>query len=362
MDYILTHKGRIFEKYGAKPGKKILALIERLEKVKGGCTCFIDEHEGIFKEAQGKEAGEALAFRALLDSLSQDTTRVHTFLFIGGHDLVPFHEIPNPTHDEDGTIMSDAPSASREGDFLIPQRSVGRIPDTEDGNEDLLGTVLEGTIRYHEGEKGFQESFGYSASIWAKASRAVFQVIGDPDAVRFSPPLTSEELQQEWLRRQVLYFNLHGSKETPNWYGQRSPDDPPAFSEFPVAISPENVPLLERSCVYSEACYGAWVTGKEQDESLALTFMARGSVAFVGSTAIAYGPIEPPSGEADLLGTYFFNYVLRGIPFGECLRQAKIDFARTMIRRQGFLDSDDKKTLIEFHLYGDPSLALFQGQ
>jgi hypothetical protein len=29
-----------------------------------------------------------------------------------------------------------------------------------------------------------------------------------------------------------------------------------------------------------------------------------------------------------------------------------------MIRRQGFLDSDDKKTLIEFHLYGDPSLSL----
>jgi len=81
-------------------------------------------------------------------------------------------------------------------------------------------------------------------------------------------------------------------------------------------------------------------------------------MAFVGSTAIAYGPPHPPSREADLLGKYFFQYVEKCIPFGDALKNAKIDFAKKMVRTQGFLDDDDKKTLLEFQLYGDPSLTL----
>jgi hypothetical protein len=41
---------------------------------------------------------------------------------------------------------------------------------------------------------------------------------------------------------------------------------------------------------------------------------------------------------------------------GESFRNAKLDFARKALRRQGFLDDDDKKTLLQFVLYGDPTL------
>lgn len=357
MDYIFSHKGRITGKFGSEAGGRILGLIEQLRKIKNGTTFFLDELEGGLAEFKSNEEVDPGLFKALLNAIDADTTKANTFLLIGGDDLLPFNQVANPTQDDDAVVLSDAPYASRGDEILVPQRSIGRIPDGAGDHGSFLMGALERAVRYHEDKAGFDRSFGYSASVWEKASRAVFRIIGDPEEMLLSPPLSSEGLEEAWLKKHLLYFNLHGSSETANWYGQRAPGDPPEFSAFPVAIKPENVPPLQRSCIYSEACYGAWIKEKAAHESLALRFMAQGAIAFVGSTAIAYGPVEPPSGEADLLGSYFFGYVLQGIPFGESLRQAKIDFARTMIRRQGFLDNDDRKTLLEFHLYGDPSLS-----
>jgi hypothetical protein len=42
------------------------------------------------------------------------------------------------------------------------------------------------------------------------------------------------------------------------------------------------------------------------------------------------------------------------LPAGEALRRAKISLAQQMLKRQGYLDSEDQKTLISFILLGDP--------
>ena len=81
-------------------------------------------------------------------------------------------------------------------------------------------------------------------------------------------------------------------------------------------------------------------------------------LGFCGSTTIAYGPTKPPSSEADLMVKYFFEYLQRGMRVGESFHNAKLDFARKALRRQGFLDDDDKKTLLQFVLYGDPTLRV----
>jgi hypothetical protein len=57
---------------------------------------------------------------------------------------------------------------------------------------------------------------------------------------------------------------------------------------------------------------------------------------------------------ADLLGHAFWKFLREGLPSGEALRRAKINLAKEMHRRQGFLDGEDQKTLISFVLYGDP--------
>jgi hypothetical protein len=55
---------------------------------------------------------------------------------------------------------------------------------------------------------------------------------------------------------------------------------------------------------------------------------------------------------------YFFEYLQQGHTLGASLRNAKLDFARKSLRRRGFLDDDDAKTLLQFVLYGDPTLRV----
>ena len=201
-------------------------------------------------------------------------------------------------------------------------------------------------------------SLGYTASIWRKASVAVFRSIGEPGAMMTSPPIDAPTLPAAAMRpTAVSYYNLHGIADAPEWFGQRDPvSDSQAALEYPVALRPEDVVNSGRSprVVFSEACYGAHVIDKNIELALSLKFLASGSHAFVGSTKISYGSITPPLIAADLLGRHFYENLNRGLPAGEALRQAKLTLAAEMHTRQGSLDGEDQKTIISFVLYGDP--------
>ncbi|TES91934.1 MAG: hypothetical protein E3J87_06640 [Candidatus Cloacimonadota bacterium] len=357
MDFVFSHKKNLLKKYEKKGAYNVIKSIKELVNMKKGELFLIDELNGKLKRFNFKKRVEPKRLKKFFDAIDKDSKEENTFLLVGGHSIIPFYKVENPTDDEDKEIFTDAPYASRDTDFLIPQRAFGRIPDSKGKKADFLIRLLEQTKEYYKKSAGYKESFGYSASIWKEASKAVFRVIGDEKKLKVSPPFNAKQLKKNWLKKKYLYFNLHGSKETPNWYGQKAPGDAPDLPIYPVAITPEKVPTLKRSCIYTEACYGAWIFKKLREESMALKFLSHGTIAFVGSTAIAYGPPAPPSREADLLGKYFLQYVKQGIPFGDALKNAKIDFAKKMIRAQGFLDDDDKKTLLEFQLYGDPSLG-----
>ena len=347
----------MLKKYGIDATDAILREIKQLVREKKGKLFLLDELKGKFKKFNFYERIVPSRLKTFFDKVDKNFGRKGSFLIIGGHSIVPFYRIKNPAVDDDRTILTDAPYASRDSDFLIPQRSFGRIPDTK--NKKFLISLILKTIACHRVKNGTLESFGYTASIWKEASKTVFRAIGDVKKIKVTPPLNAKKLKKSFLKKKILYFNLHGSKESPNWYGQRSPEDPASFPMYPVAVTPDNIPLLKGSLVYSEACYGGWIFNKSEKRSMALKFLNSGAMAFVGSTGIAYGPTHPPSTEADLLGKYFFQYVEKGIPLGDAFRNAKVDFAKKMIRTQGFLDDDDKKTLLEFQLYGDPSLSIF---
>jgi hypothetical protein len=177
------------------------------------------------------------------------------------------------------------------------------------------------------------------------------------ERLRLSPPTTIGNFKRKWLKgRSFLYFNLHGLKERADWFGERGSSDPAEYPQFPLALAPHLVSQLQGSVVFSEACYGGYVLRKNPETSLALRFLEMGADCFVGASAIAYGPHKPPSTEADLLCKYFYQYVLRGSPYGNSLMHAKRDFVKKMFRVQGYLDEDDRKTLSEFNLFGDPCL------
>ncbi len=306
---------------------------------------------------------------------------IGALLIVGGHEIVPFHMLPNPTDDEDQEVPSDNPYASTDENYFVPEWPVGRIPS--DGDADLLARSLRAAADEHNLAGGGQQarsrlhawlnahfgrffglgsdSIGYTASIWKKASLAVFRSIGDPGTLMSSPPVESNSLPSMALKPSTLsYYNLHGLQDSPEWYGQRDPfRDDENVEEFPVALRVQDVVNSGRAprIVFTEACYGAHVIGKTSETALALRFLQAGSHAVVGSTKISYGSVTPPLIAADLLGRRFWENLNRQLPVGEALRRAKLQLANEMHQRQGYLDGEDQKALISFVLYGDPLYA-----
>ena len=299
-------------------------------------------------------------------------------LIVGGDRILPFHSLPNPTDDDDASVASDNPYAASDENYLAPEWPVGRLPF--DADPVALVRILHGIEQDHRlnlrpqspltrirtwlssisGWRGSRRArtLGYTASIWRRASMAVYRIIGEPGTMISSPPVQASALPSTALRpTRLSYYNLHGLEDAPEWFGHRDPlRDQDAALEFPVALRPQDVVNGGRApmIVFSEACYGANSIGKSADTALCMKFLASGTKAFIGSTKISYGSVATPLLAADLLGRLFWDHLNRGTQVGEALRRAKIRYAMEMHRRQGFLDGEDQKTLISFILYGDP--------
>ncbi len=303
---------------------------------------------------------------------------IRYLLIVGGDTIIPFHRLPNPINDQDADVPSDNPYASQDTNYFIPERAVGRLPDGQGEAVTILLKLIQEIVTAHrrktatdkgafaallhslrmEGQKEDPRAgLGYSASIWRKASRQVLQTIGEHHPLRISPPLTYQEFKRVTYAP-LSYFNLHGIEDGPNWYGQRDTLFPAGYELFPVALRPEDLNSEDYagSVIFTEACYGANILGKNSETSLALKFLASQARAVIGSTKVAYGTAAPPLIGADLLGKYFWKGLLAHLTIGEALKYAKVNLAREMQERQGYLDSEDQKTLLSFVLYGDPAL------
>jgi len=336
-----------------------------------------------------------LALADLDDALSQQGEMIGALLIIGGPEIVPFHHLPNPVDDPDDFVHSDNPYGTRDENYFVLEWPVGRLPDGRGTDPNLLLNGLRNIQKYHthqtqkihflqvvwrkirsllpdNGTNG-SKSLGYSAAVWRVASQSVYRTIGDPRQLYTSPPMGgngngSRDYQIPPLTSPRLgYFNLHGIIDSGEWYGQSEISDGEAEFAYPIALRPEDIRSNGKKdtkyqipeFVFSEACYGAHISGKSIESALSLSFLAAGSSAYIGSSCMSYGSVNPPLIAADLLGHSFWKFMREGLVAGEALRQAKIFLAHEMHQRQGYLDGEDQKTLISFVLYGDP-LAHFQ--
>jgi hypothetical protein len=324
-------------------------------------------------------------------SLAKRGEMVGALLIIGGPEIIPFHHLPNPTLDNDLDVPSDNPYATIDENYFIPQWPVGRLPGESGSDAGLLLYQIRHLIyKYQSKTKSFKskgvnffsllnsvwqfmtnlgsrlqssENLGYSAEIWREASEEVYKSIGKPGGLKLSPPVNSRTLLTNNQHKYELgYFNLHGIKDGPNWYGQKDFASQNNGLDYPIALSPEMFSDDQKSpdFILTEACYGANVINKHHEEALALKFLDNGTNAFVGSTCIAYGSVTTPLIAADFVAERFWHQVLEGQPAGYALMQAKLDLAREMTQLQGFLDGEDQKTLLSFILFGDP-LAKYDG-
>ncbi len=351
---ILTSQNNLENKYGAEITSKIIDKIDAYaQSIKDTgmevLTVFVDDPDCLaLYDLRPVDPTDASAIKGLLDQLDSKIN-AENYLIVGGHEIIPFHELPNPCGDDGDTVVyTDNPYASRDADILIPERALTRLPD----DAALDGTFFINLLDHvtNQVQSVGESSFSLSAKEWKRASNRVFDEIENDDDVRLSPPVTENEINNAWIDRKAYhYFNLHGSEETANWYGQEG-------MRYPIAFSPDNLSdvSVEGAVVCCEACYGANIINKRSDEALSLSYLAKKAACVVGSTKIAYGPSEPPCTDADLIIIKFFERVKEGLPYGEAFLRAKVDFARESIAMNGYLDKTDEKTLLEFVIFADP--------
>jgi len=318
-----------------------------------------------------------LALVDLEEVLASKGLMIGAVLIVGGPDVVPYHNLPNPVADVDPEVPSDNPYGTLDENYFIPEWPVGRLPGGAGSDPGLLLDLLRHISEHHMGVyeshksiwKLFLEwlaklfsgparenrSFGYVAEAWKTASQEVFKIIREKGDMVTSPPFGKETEIPVPITR-YGYFNLHGVEDSPDWYGQKDFTNGSTGPDYPIALRPQDINAYEDAplFVFSEACYGVHLKGREIEDSISLKYLSRGSHAVVGSSVTAYGSVSPPLIAADLLAGYYWKFINQGVYSGIALQKAKIELAREMNARQGYLDGEDQKTLISFLHFGDP--------
>ena len=388
---IISCARALVDKYGPRSAERVLTLTRLLAESTAkntGVQCSVvlaDVADSLAPfRLEPVDGRDPKAIKSIVNSLSSffqtDGKYIGSMLLVGGDDIIPFYPLPNPTDDHDQNVPSDNPYGTSDDNYFVPEWSVGRLPDPCGSDAGPLIQLIENTIREHSspawsvpfmmqwmrwlfpawqpGASG-QQNFGYSADIWRDASLEVFNVIGKTKDLVTSPPLQTDNMSSDMLARAAdfLYCNLHGLEDASEWYGESTSLNGEAPT-YPIALRTTDIGNGNSpAVVFTEACYGANILEKlDSGAAMCLRFLQAGSRAVVGSTRIAYGSVGTPLIGADLLGRYFWHYMLRGIPVGEALRRSRMGLAQTMDSRQGFLDGEDQKALISFVLYGDPLL------
>jgi hypothetical protein len=315
--------------------------------------------------------------------LAKKGEMIGSLILIGGPEIVPFHRLPNPTDDLDDEVLSDSPYATRDSNYFVPEWPVTRVPG---GNGPDAGLLLEQIRRINQSvnkpkiSSGFgmsdnpilallkeffnkytsfasESTFGYSAEIWKQSSEEVFSQVNKNRSILTSPPVNTDSVPgNHAVSAAISYFNLHGLIDSNEWYGQKDMTISTNGPDYPVALKPDDLYRSgpDNGIVFTEACFGGHINGKDEDESIAIKFISTGSACVVGSTSTSYGSVSMPLIGADLLGYHFLQYLNSGQSTGESLYHAKLDFIREMQKRQGYLDGEDQKTLISFVMYGNP--------
>jgi hypothetical protein len=383
-----TRKG-LSNKYGPETGAIIIEQMKRttsavrLKPGWGAVTLLADDPSsmanfGLKPTLADDPWALKLALADLDQAMNMKGLMIGALLIVGGPDVVPYHKLPNPVADVDHDVPSDNPYSTVDENYFIPEWPVGRLPGGSGTDPGLLLDMLRHISEHHMGKKNSNQSiwkrfitwlkdlfaialkqsnqsFGYVAEAWKEASLDVFKNIQDQGELVTSPPFGKETEIPVPITR-YGYFNLHGVEDSPEWYGQKDFTNGSPGPDYPVALRPRDINAYEDAplFVFTEACYGVHLNGRAIEDSISLKYLSRGSHAVIGSTVTAYGSVSAPLIAADLLANHFWKYINQGLSSGIALQKAKIDLAREMNARQGYLDGEDQKTLISFMHFGDP--------
>lgn len=234
----------------------------------------------------------------------QKNSGVKGVVILGGHDVVPSQrldclppalrrKVAGNGDADDFIVWSDDIYGDTDGDFL-PELPVSRIPD---GNRSkLVFAAIQAS----------GSSVGASRAGVRNVARPfadeVFRNLSGNEELWVSRPLTFDALPRYYLSGDQIYIMLHGDyADSSRFWGEETPGNR-------EAVNISNVPATSGAVVFTGCCWGALTVStpagriengrsfgqKSADDSLAMTFLARGAVGFVGCTGSHYSPLQPP--------------------------------------------------------------------
>lgn len=357
---VVSNKSALRAKYRNSGWKKIEAAL--------GALVAADAKRGIDTEIvflDMKRAMKGLGAPAVSDAAEpeQDKRAIDAvaaarepayLMILGAPDVVAHQSLHNPTGDEDMNVPSDLPYACEAPysrsieDFLAPTRVVGRLPGIAGGADaGYLVALLERAAGWGAQSPGrYEKPFGVSAQAWQGSTRmSLRKVFGRGSDMELSPA-AGPRWQKRLLGRLAHFINLHGASSSPAFYGD--PGYPEAHRADVLAGC-----IREGTVVAAECCYGAelYPPSEHIPAGICSAYLGEGAYAFVGSTNIAYGPVDE-NGAADLVCQSFFRHLLSGASTGRAMLQARQDY----VKSNAPIDPIDLKTLAQFCLLGDPSI------
>jgi hypothetical protein len=260
-------------------------------------------------------------------------------VLLGGHDGVPARRLDclpadlrarvGASGDADRFIVwSDDAYGDRDGDGL-PELPVSRIPDGRSADL-VFGALQAGAARRSARVAGIRNiARPFAAGIFAGLPGAGQMLISTTTVFNQTPAYS--------LDADNVYLMLHGDySDSKRFWGENTPNDV-------EAVNVNNVPQTAGRIVFTGCCWGGLsvdppagrsipgqaVAAKTAADSIALSFLQNGAVAFVGCTGSHYSPtIGPYQYFGGPMHSAFWSALGRGLAPAEALFAAKVQYIR----------------------------------
>jgi Peptidase family C25 len=297
-------------------------------------------------------------------------------VLFGGDDIVPMFKVPNPTHywsrgvtDWDRMLPTDNPYASCKlfdpqdiYSYLVPDRVIGRIPDMRGslkrGDPAWLLDYLKTATNWAPNRPNFyKRTYAICTSESKGAGRECVQFLSKPTSeLLISPPIRDTAISaRKRLSARLHLIKCHGTRLDANFWGRGK--------HFVKAIKSTTLKayLEPATVVGTTCCWGAQIFSPSAHHAtrgrwpLASTYLRKGALGFVGSTARAWFGGDS-MGFADYIVTDYLKWILRHASIGRALLESKQGYMCYYLEGGGTADPLDQKTMVEYLLLGDPSI------
>ena len=323
------------------------------------------------------------------DEVSKGNKKTKYLFILGSSDIIPMSTIPHykrssnfSDKDIDTDILYGYPYKEDVLALLQSEKifgyhqlyMVGRLPVGEDIAMSDFTRYLERAVKHSNGIP-MTSAYSQCDPHWKKVTEQVTKEASLKDWLRNLDGKYKDEIYFNRLmltpyvdttnveklfndKASIYYYNLHGSaaRGSSGYVGEY----PPYQRKYATGITPR----LMRKCmapnvVVTESCYGARHIGMKADESMVLSSIYGNTLAFLGSSRIAWGKIDSNQCDgaistslADTMAYVFLNAMLAGERSGISLLRA-----RQGVFKLNNASEERAATLVEFNLFGDPTLA-----